>query len=163
MERSLWKREGWIKRKLGETHSEASHLFPVKSNHCLFSIKIIILGAWVAQSVQCLPLDRVMVQDPGMEPGIRLLAQEGVCFSLSCPFPCSCSPSLFLSNKIFKKKISISMPLLEQLPSSLPSRLTFAYVNHTLPSKHTSNAISSKIPHFKSDLPLSSIRPNLQS
>jgi len=45
--------------------------------------------------------------DPAMEPGVRLPAQRGVCFSLY-PSPCLCSLSLAHShsqiNKILKKR-----------------------------------------------------------
>ena len=61
-------------------------------------------GAWVAQLVKHLRLALVMIDDiycPEVlrQPGIRLPAQWGVCFSLSlCPPPI-CELSLSFSNK----------------------------------------------------------------
>lgn len=50
-------------------------------------------------------------------------------------------------------KISFPMPLFGQLPFALPPIPThFCSTNPTLPSKHTFNALFSKIPSFKSDL-----------
>ena len=60
--------------------------------------KDVVRGACVAQSVRCLPSVQVMIpgSGAGMKPHIRLLAQQGVCFSLFlCPSPWSCSLFLF--------------------------------------------------------------------
>lgn len=58
----------------------------------------VIRGTGVAQLVKQLLLDQVLIQDPGMESCIGLLAQQGACF---CSSPHSCMRALsILNNKI---------------------------------------------------------------
>ena len=65
-----------------------------------FLLTLILGGAWVAQSVKCLPSASVMIPgswDPAPYHIIRLPAQQGVYFSLSCLLSSAHALSLSLS------------------------------------------------------------------
>ena len=62
--------------------------------------KLLLLGAWVAQSVECVPSAQVMILESRDRGPHRVQHGVGVVSASPSPLPPSCSLTLSFSNKL---------------------------------------------------------------